>query len=172
MTAAGVGSLLICQRQLARYRRGGDVGQPVARPARRRGPAAAGTTSSLSNAQDRPGGQARDRLARGQLHAPARTRSSASRPITPSTGSSGSARLANRDTLGRVDWFDQGRQFIRATQRGDGAWDATYGDVPNTVWAILFLTKSTAKTLARIEVKPLGAGTLLGGRGLPKDLRA
>ena len=42
--------------------------------------------------------------------------------------------------------------------------------MPNTVWAILFLTKSTAKTLERIEVKRLGAGTLLGGRGLPKDL--
>ena len=40
----------------------------------------------------------------------------------------------------------------------------------NTVWAILFLTRSTAKTLQRIEIKRLGAGTLLGGRGLPKDL--
>ena len=47
---------------------------------------------------------------------------------------------------------------------------STHGDEPNTVWAILFLTRSTAKTLERIEVKRLGAGTLLGGRGLPKDL--
>jgi hypothetical protein len=40
----------------------------------------------------------------------------------------------------------------------------------NTVWAILFLTRSTTKTLRRIEIKRLGAGTLLGGRGLPEDL--
>ena len=40
----------------------------------------------------------------------------------------------------------------------------------NTCWAILFLTKSTAKTLRRIQIQRLGAGTLLGGRGLPKDL--
>ena len=41
----------------------------------------------------------------------------------------------------------------------------------NTVWAILFLTKSTAKTIRRITISPkLGAGTLLGGRELPKDL--
>jgi hypothetical protein len=40
----------------------------------------------------------------------------------------------------------------------------------NSCWAILFLTKSTAKTLRRIQIQRLGAGTLLGGRGLPKDL--
>src|SRR5271156_1728280 len=41
----------------------------------------------------------------------------------------------------------------------------------NTVWATLFLTKSTAKTIRRITITPkLGAGTLLGGRELPKDL--
>jgi hypothetical protein len=41
----------------------------------------------------------------------------------------------------------------------------------NTVWGILFLTKSTAKTIQRIKILPkLGAGTLLGGRELPKDL--
>ena len=40
----------------------------------------------------------------------------------------------------------------------------------NTVWAILFLVKSTAKTIQKITIKRLGAGTLLGGRELPKDL--
>ena len=40
----------------------------------------------------------------------------------------------------------------------------------NTVWAMLFLTKSTAKSLNRMKVQRLGAGTLLGGRGLPSDL--
>jgi hypothetical protein len=45
-----------------------------------------------------------------------------------------------------------------------------HGVEMNTVWALLFLTKSTAKTIKRIEIKRLGAGTLLGGRELPKDL--
>ncbi len=40
----------------------------------------------------------------------------------------------------------------------------------NTVWAILYLTKSTAKSIKRVVIKKLGAGTLLGGRYLPKDL--
>ena len=40
----------------------------------------------------------------------------------------------------------------------------------NTVWAMLFLTKSTAKTIRKINIQRLGAGTLLGGRELPKDL--
>jgi hypothetical protein len=78
--------------------------------------------------------------------------------------------LAERDTLGRIDWFEQGRRYILANQAPDGSWNSTYGPEPNTVWAILFLTRSTAKTLERIEVKRLGAGTLLGGRGLPTDL--
>jgi hypothetical protein len=78
--------------------------------------------------------------------------------------------LADRETLGKVNWFDQGRSFIYASQRSDGAWDSAHGDVPNTVWAILFITKSTAKSIRKLEIKRLGAGTLLGGRGLPKDL--
>jgi hypothetical protein len=35
---------------------------------------------------------------------------------------------------------------------------------------MLFLTKSTAKTIRKINIQRLGAGTLLGGRELPKDL--
>jgi hypothetical protein len=35
---------------------------------------------------------------------------------------------------------------------------------------MLFLTKSTAKSIQKFVVRKLGAGTLVGGRGLPKDL--
>ncbi len=79
--------------------------------------------------------------------------------------------LADRQTIGRVDWFAKGRDFIQSTQRADGSWQGAHGTEMNTVWAILFLTKSTAKTIRRITIHPkLGAGTLLGGRELPKDL--
>jgi hypothetical protein len=78
--------------------------------------------------------------------------------------------LADRETLGRVDWYAKGREFILSTQKPDGSWFGDHGIDMNTVWAILFITKSTAKTLHRIQIKRLGAGTLLGGRELPKDL--
>jgi hypothetical protein len=78
--------------------------------------------------------------------------------------------LADRQTIGRLDWFERGRAFIRSSQRPDGSWEGHHGPEMNSVWAILFLTKSTAKTLRRIQIQRLGAGTLLGGRGLPKDL--
>ncbi len=79
--------------------------------------------------------------------------------------------LGDRQTIGRVDWFAKGRDFIQSTQRPTDRGMATHGPEMNTVWAILFLTKSTAKTIRRITISPkLGAGTLLGGRELPKDL--
>ena len=78
--------------------------------------------------------------------------------------------LAEKDMLGRVDWFTEGRRYIESSQQPTGGWNSSHGEVPNTAWAILFLTRSTAKSLKRIEIKRLGAGTLLGGRGLPKDL--
>ena len=79
--------------------------------------------------------------------------------------------LGDRQTLGRVDWFAKGRDFIHSSQNADGSWSGGHGSEMNTVWAILFLTKSTAKTIRRITISPkLGAGTLLGGRELPKDL--
>jgi hypothetical protein len=80
--------------------------------------------------------------------------------------------LAKIERLGRTIWFVEGRKFILGNQGADGSWGAgaMHGNVPNTAWAILFLTRSTAKTMQRIEVKRLGAGTLLGGRKLPEDL--
>jgi hypothetical protein len=79
--------------------------------------------------------------------------------------------LSDRQSIGRLDWFEKGRAFLHSVQKPDGAWRQTpNSDVVNTVWAVLFLTKSTAKTIQRIVVKRLGAGTLLGGRELPKDL--
>jgi hypothetical protein len=78
--------------------------------------------------------------------------------------------LADQETLGRRDWFAEGRRFLASTQRGDGAFSSQFGDGPNTAWAVLFLTKSTAKTMQKIQLRRLGAGTLIGGRGLPRDL--
>ena len=78
--------------------------------------------------------------------------------------------LADKQTLGTVDWYAKGRDFIRSTQQADGSWHSQHGPEMNTVWAVLFLVKSTAKTIQKITIRRLGAGTLLGGRELPKDL--
>ena len=169
MTAAGVGSLMICRRQLNRYRQ------------QRRG------TSSLMVTLV-PEGQHED-------YHPSTSHTQIDQAITrglawiagnfvltnmvsgiqsPYYGLYGIERigaLGDRQTIGRVDWFAKGRDFLQSTQRADGSWTGAHGTEMNTVWGILFLTKSTAKTIRRIAIHPkLGAGTLLGGRDLPKDL--
>jgi hypothetical protein len=170
MTAAGVGSLLICQRQLERHRqtkRGAssmlkalvsDGSQADYRPSNtnaqldqaiKRGMAWLSTNFALSN-----------NLIAGQT------------PYYMLYGVERIGALADRQVLGKVDWYSRGREFINSTQRPDGSWHSTFGVEMNTVWSILFLTKSTAKTIQRIQIKRLGAGTLLGGRELPTDLRS
>jgi hypothetical protein len=168
MTAAGVSSLLICQRQLARYRKGGDTTSALLTPLVAEGqrdrfdPAA--STARINQAVHR---------GIGWLSANFSALNNGAIGSTPYYALYGIERigaLADRETLGKVDWFEQGRRFILSQQRSDGAWDAAHGDVPNTSWAILFINKSTSKTIRRIVIKQLGAGTLLGGRGLPKNL--
>jgi hypothetical protein len=168
MTAAGVGSLLICQRQLERYRN-----------ARR------GTSTLLKaivtteeHADYRPttsNAQFEQAIRRGLSwlsanFAPANHALAGRSPYYMLYGVERIGALADRETLGRVDWYAKGRDFIVSTQQADGSWPGELGPDMNTVWAILFMTKSTAKTLQRIQIKRLGAGTLLGGRELPKDL--
>ena len=162
MTAAGVGSLLICQRQLDRFRQSKQRRQPAADPPARRRARARTTRSTTSIGQDR-----RRPCKKGMAWLGANYfTTNPQRVIGQSIyyGLYGIERigaLADRQTLGRADWFEQGRSFIRSSQRPDGSWHARAStDDMNTVWAILFLTKSTAKTIQRIEVKRLGAGTL------------
>jgi hypothetical protein len=168
MTAAGVGSLLICQRQLAHYRRVDAAASSLLTPL-----ASAGQRvrydPTTANAR------IEQAIKRGLAWLGSNFTTSSKEIIGQSAyyGLYGIERigaLADKSTLGRNNWFEQGKRFIQTSQRGDGAWDSTHGDVPNTVWAILFITKSTAKTIRRVDIKHLGAGTLLGGRGLPKDL--
>jgi hypothetical protein len=168
MTAAGIGSLMICRRQLDRYRQKRTTSSLLA-------PLVAESAHedyhpATSNAQIDQG------IKRGLAWLAANFAPSNGALMGPSTyyGLYGIERvgaLGDRQTLGRVDWFAKGRDFIHSSQNADGSWAGAHGSEMNTVWAILFLTKSTAKTIRRITISPkLGAGTLLGGRELPKDL--
>jgi hypothetical protein len=170
MTAAGVGSLLICQRQLKRHRHAAsDVASTLLSPV-----SSEGRTERYEAST--PNARIDQSVRRGLAWLASNFTVNPGNPVIGHStyyGLYGIERvgaLSDKQTLGKVDWFEQGSRMIRATQRNDGAWDSQYGDTPNTAWAILFITKSTAKTIKRIEIKSLGAGTLLGGRGLPKDL--
>jgi hypothetical protein len=172
MTAAGVGSLLICQRQLNQYRRPTiEVTSPLLTPL-------------VADAQATPRYAVRLPVARVDAAIRAGTAWLARNlrvgpdPVMGQSAQYGLygleriGALSDRQALGRHDWFDEGRRFLLGIQKADGSWEGSYGAVANTAWAVLFLTKATVKTVAKAPapVKRLGAGTLLGGRGLPKDL--
>lgn len=69
-----------------------------------------------------------------------------------------------------VNWYDEGFRFLSNSQRQDGAWDSPPGHniVADTTFGILFLLRSTKKVIER--AKTLGAGMLVGGRGLPSNM--
>jgi hypothetical protein len=168
MTAAGVGSLLICQRQLERFRRSKRGVSPLLT-------AVVPEASSLQYDIQTSNARIAEGIRRGLAWLGANFSTSGSN-IGQSIyyGLYGIERigaLADRQTIGRVDWFEKGANFIRSNQTADGSWIyAPQSGEMNTVWAILFLTRSTTRSVQRVVNRRLGAGTLLGGRGLPKDL--
>lgn len=168
MTAAGVGSLLICKRQLQRHQGGGDGVSKLLKPlGGDAGPSRYNPSVRFTDIDDG--------VRRGIAWVGSHFSMSSGNDLGQSSyyalyGVERIGALADRETLGRVNWFEEGRRFIQGTQQASGGWNSAHGEVPNSVWAILFLTRSTAKSIRKVEVKRLGAGTLLGGRGLPKDL--
>jgi hypothetical protein len=167
MTAAGVGSLLICKRQLARFRRAADASSVLLVPVLAEGAAAPFVPETSA-------GSINTGVTRGKawLQANFTTTEGPSMGQTPYYGMYGLERVVGLSegdaSLSKL--YERGQQFIFSTQRSDGTWKATYDEVPNTSWALLYITKATAKSVRRIEIKRLGAGRLIGGKGLPKDL--
>lgn len=169
MTAAGVGSLLICRRQLDRFKKGKQGVSPLL---------AKLTPESSSENYQVTTSMARvtEAIKKGVAWLGANFTTANSAVIGQSIyyGLYGIERIGaldDRQTLGGRDWFEKGRSFLRASQRPDGSWHySLLSDEMNSVWAILFLTKSTAKSIQRRASRKLGAGTLVGGRTLPKDL--
>jgi hypothetical protein len=62
-------------------------------------------------------------------------------------------------------WYTDIANSLIKSQQADGTWQDQAGTVPDTAFCILFLSRSTKKSIE----KALGAGTLVGGRGLPSD---
>lgn len=64
------------------------------------------------------------------------------------------------------EWYDKGFEFAREQQAAEGYWHCPSGQPCATAFTILFLSRSTQKSIkAR-----LGEGTLVGGRGLSANL--
>ncbi|WP_165219304.1 HEAT repeat domain-containing protein [Aquisphaera insulae] len=169
MTAAGVGSLLLCKRQLNRYKQSRRGESPLmtvlsADP----GSQAYQITTSMADLDQS--------VKKGIAWLTTNFTTTNTTLIGQSIyyglyGLERVSALAERQTLGRSDIMEKGRSFIRTSQKPNGSWQAApQPDELNTVWAVLYLTKSTAKSIRRVIDRKLGAGTLVGGRYLPKDL--
>ena len=172
MTAAGVGSLLLCQRLLAQYRKGADSTHPLLTPLVFEGSAPkfkpVTTTQGLNSAINRGMGWLAANYAPGES-----PRMGQSAPY----GMYGMERVGAFSEKGEIrnmsGWYERGFKWFLDSQSTSGQWasgDAAQGLVPKTSWGILYLVRATAKSVRKIDIRKLGAGTLLGGRGLPEDM--
>ncbi|MCS7238110.1 MAG: HEAT repeat domain-containing protein [Thermoguttaceae bacterium] len=64
-------------------------------------------------------------------------------------------------------WYDQGVELLMRTQAPNGSWHHECGVVPDTAFGVLFLVRSMKKSVEK--VRSFGEGTLIGGRGLPRN---
>jgi len=64
-------------------------------------------------------------------------------------------------------WYNDGVEYLMRTQKGNGEWQGDSGPIPDTGFAVLFLVRSTEKSIQKAQ--NLGGGRLIVGRGLPKD---
>lgn len=68
-------------------------------------------------------------------------------------------------------WYADGARYLVDTQADDGSWTGTGTEgltVPNTAFGTLFLLRSSQKSIQRAYA--YGAGLMVGGRGLPRDV--
>ncbi len=69
-------------------------------------------------------------------------------------------------TVEEPKWYNDGVNFLKKKQDANGSWDEGCGPAVDTSFAVLFLLRSTQKSIQ----SSLGEGTLVGGRGLPSDV--
>jgi hypothetical protein len=82
------------------------------------------------------------------------------------------ATLSNRDKFGGHDWYQEGAAHLVASQMVDKSWMDSSGTGPSAAFGILFLARATSKMIHKSSRVEFGAGILIGGRGLPDDLKA
>ncbi len=167
MTAAGTGSLLICLSQLQRHFKALEPPSPLMIPLFPEGQA----PYEPKVTQKAIEGSARRGVAWLAQHFTTKDMTDNGQSTYYALyGIERVGALASKEQLGGFDWYRAGFSYIQSNQQKDGSWTSQHGVIPNSSWALLFLTKSTAQSVKKIEIKRLAAGTLLGGRGLPSDL--
>ena len=67
-------------------------------------------------------------------------------------------------------WYNDGVKHLRDTISEKGSWQSNAGEPADTAFGVLFLLRSTKKTIQK-TLELATEGTLVGGRGLPKDTR-
>jgi hypothetical protein len=75
--------------------------------------------------------------------------------------------LADGKKIDEATWYNEGYKYLSETQKEDGSWISSGGAQVDTAFSILFLLRSTRKAIEKVQ--SFGEGTLVGGRGLPKD---
>jgi hypothetical protein len=75
--------------------------------------------------------------------------------------------LVERKQNKEPKWYNDGVEFLIRTQTVEGSWSSQAGVVPDTAFSVLFLLRSTRKSIEKAY--SFGHGTLIGGRGLPKE---
>lgn len=67
-----------------------------------------------------------------------------------------------------ASWYSDGARYLFRTQAEDGSWSSRDGmSVPDTAFGVLFLLRSSKKSIERAY--SYGAGVMVAGRGLPRD---
>ncbi len=168
MTSAGAGCLLICKSQLAPYFKPEEPINPLLIPIEtetsKRKYTAQVSATAVDTAVGKGIGWITSNYTIGDGKAMGQT------PYYSLYGLERIGALARLDKIGPHAWFAEGRSFIEGRQDASGSWNATHGPDANTCWALLYLVRANAATVKKIDIKRLGTGTLLGGRGLPKNL--
>jgi len=167
MTAAGVGSLLICRDMLQPLRKPEQGDPTLISPhlipldtTARRERYTVRTPASAIEEAIRKGSQWI-----GANFIPNQNDKS---PYYAMYGIERVAALLDSELIGGKPWYDTGFEFIQS-RGGAGSWNSEYGVTCNTAWAVMFLSKATVISAAKAR-RALGAGTLIGGRGLPRNL--
>lgn len=180
LTAAGTGSLLICQSQLEKVRPSKDVEMIGKKP-----------KSRLLLALDENGEEIQEQT-KAQPRGLTTSMNDLNRGIERGLGwLAGNfgvealygespyyalysmervAALSGKEVLGSKAWYDMGLNYISTHVNNEGMVESAYGADINTAWAMLFAARSTRDSIQKAEKRRLGAGNMLGGRGLPKNL--
>ena len=74
--------------------------------------------------------------------------------------------LLTGNILEEPDWYQQGVAYLQSKQLPEGGWNSRSGKACSTSFSVLFLLRSTQKSIKA----NMGQGTLIGGRGLSANL--